>query len=160
MTALNMRSRLHLKYGGKFIGRNGEAETSAPRVDASRHLIGAPDEQAALHYDRQHAALWPEQKQYARSNHDPQHQIRRLNDRDCTGSMIAKEPSQRLRKGQSLTSPSSRPFQYVTRFALTWIRTMPGVSTPLSNQLSRSLVQCCWKAALSRMSSAVPSTAT
>lgn len=76
------------------------------------------------------------------------------------GLDVAEEPSQGLGKGQSLTSPSSRPFQYVTRFALTLIRTIPGVSTPLSNHLSRSLVQCCWKAALSRMSSAVPSTAT
>lgn len=75
------------------MGRIGEAETSAPRIDASRHLVGTPDQQASLHDDRQRAALRPEQEQHAGGNHNPQRQIGRLNDRDCTGSTIAEEPS-------------------------------------------------------------------
>lgn len=87
--------------GRELIDGDSRSETAPPGIDAADDLVGGPDEKSTLDDNRKGHADWtrrgPDPEQNGRHDHDPQHEVGPLRDRDGACFAIAENQFRILR---------------------------------------------------------------
>lgn len=121
----DLDSRLSWQKGHELVDDNGSAETAPPRVYAAKDLVGAPDDEPALHNDRQAdagpARGGPEPQQNARDDHDPQNEVRPLSNGDGTCFAAPEKPLKKSPHDHSAIRARPHPLRGLANRPRGWL---------------------------------------